>query len=446
MRLRLLCIAVFLPFLLDLSLLGAEEKKWKKVNWLEAYEEEILLEIMESAEYSPEDKEKAFTWFPGINSATLKGLKRFLKVPTESLSLGRFGIFIRVPFILESMEPLSRREGTILFHDYCYRVMRGDDEYHYDAVTALMKTGDFVPVLDTGNPYEKGISKDDAYSLYVGCCGFKHDMKVKWRLPEFVARAKVEYRAFLDALMYSVCELDWKAKLAPDAKMQSEIDRNVELLGSEDPEKRKDAREALLKTGIPAYPAIAKAKDNPDVEVRSSCEWLLEQYPLTIPARVVGYIEKFHLDRDVLFLAALLDVKDDALHKAAHEKLKKITGADLSDKREEWKKWHSENAPYAEWCEKQGKYGIVKHAKESKAPLSRWELIPEEQRKNWDELEEPDRKRLIEEAEKKYQEAIEKETSDKLPPWLRKLREGKDQKKEEPTKKKPEPEKSEQPE
>ncbi len=188
----------------------------------------------------------------------------------------------------------------------------------------------------------------------------------------------------------------------------------VTQLGDDNPQVRKNAKNELMKAGIEAYSAVSKGSKNPDAEIRAVCSILIEEYPLVIPVKAEENVKKFHLDRDVRLLAVLLESKDKTIAEAAHARLKKITGADLAAKRTDWDKWHVENAPYADWNEKQGKYIVNPDAKESGLELFKWNLIPEEERAKWADLKPEEKEKLVSAAKQKYQEMLDQEEADRL--------------------------------
>jgi hypothetical protein len=414
MNVRMLCFALLAIILAHPSVLRAEEKEpKKKVDWdnFDYYTEENYFEILESMEYGAQDKIRAVlrlcssTMKPGLST-----LKRLLNVKfSESEWDVQHGTLLVAPYILDMLPPNCRKEGTIILRDYCYSLLpEKDTRLRYCAAMVLVKIGDFVPVIEIGNPYEYE-RFPSAITLLRNCAGYDSNKPSRKNRAEFDARAKVEYRAFLVTLTYSACGLDWKPKLEPGDKIKCKIGKQIKQLGSDVKEERTTAKAALLEIGIRAFNAISTGTKHKDEEIRASCEELLKQYPFTIPARAEGFVQEYHLDRDVRFLAALLDVKDEALQKAAHPRLRKITGAELPAERKKWDKWASENTPYAEWNDKEKKYTVIEHAKESKAHLSRWNLIPKEKREKWAELEDSEKKDLIEKAEEKIQESIQKE-------------------------------------
>ncbi len=415
MHVRMVCFTVLAIILAHPTVLRAEEKEpKKKVDWdnFDYYTEENYFKILESMEYGAQDKNEAvFVLSTNLIKPGLSTLKRLLNVKfSESEWSVQLTILWSAPDILDMLAPNCRKEGTTILRDYCYSLLSEKDTMLcYDAAVALVRIGDFVPIIEIANPYEYKRRPGGEITLLMNCCGYDPEKQADETEDEFDARAKVEYRAFLVTLTYSACGLDWEPELAPEGKIKCKIDKQIKLLGSDDWDERKAAKKALLKIGISAYPAITNRRNDTDPEVATSCKSLLKQYPFTIPARAEGFVQKYHLERDVRFLAVLLDVEDEALQKAAHARLGKITGAELPAERKKWDKWASENTPYAEWNDKEKKYTVIEHAKELKVHLSRWNLIPEEKREKWANLEDSEKKDLIEKAEEKIQEAIQKE-------------------------------------
>ena len=167
--------------------------------------------------------------------------------------------------------------------------------------------------------------------------------------------------------------------LLPSDKQAKVIRDCINRFDNKDQKVVNDAIKELRRIGMRAAPFLRiTAAEHPSPQTRKIALMMIKQPPFEEALVASTFVEKYRLDRDILFLA-YLGAKDDPIAQQARTILKSICPEVVPG--ETWaaktyEQWYSKHSMYIEWDARKKVWHVNKQAMEYKIPVAILPYVP----------------------------------------------------------------------